>query len=129
MKVHELQNQIYTGKVTQGTPTPPVRKNGSSNFDSVLRGKLESGVQPVRLSTHAVERLAARNIALTENDMGKLSRAVATLDKKGGRDALMVMGDLAFVVSVKNKTVITVMDKSPSHDQRVFTNIDSAMII
>ncbi|MCH8247836.1 MAG: hypothetical protein IH951_15735 [Bacteroidetes bacterium] len=41
----------------------------------------------------------------------------------------MLMGDLAFVVSVKNRTVITAMEKDPSASEKIFTNIDSALIM
>ena len=37
------------------------------------------------------------------------------------------MGDLAFVVSVKNETVITAMDKEQMKEQ-VITNIDSTLL-
>ena len=38
------------------------------------------------------------------------------------------MYDLAFVVSIKNRTVITAVDGNSMKDN-VFTNIDSAVII
>ena len=46
---------------------------------------------------------------------------------KGSTDALVLMDDLAMVVSVTNRTVVTVVDKE-SLKQNVFTNIDSAVI-
>ena len=39
----------------------------------------------------------------------------------------MILGDVAFVVSVKNRTVITAVD-SESMKENVFTNIDSAIV-
>ena len=47
---------------------------------------------------------------------------------KGARESLIYMNDLAFVVSVKNRTVITAMD-GPSAKENIFTNIDSAAIL
>jgi len=41
---------------------------------------------------------------------------------------LIMLNDVALVVSVKNKTVITAMDGASAKDN-IFTNIDSAMII
>ena len=47
---------------------------------------------------------------------------------KGSKQSLFVMGDVAMVVSIKNRTVITAVD-SQSMKENVFTNIDSAAII
>ena len=41
---------------------------------------------------------------------------------------ILMNNDLAFVVSVTNRTVITAMDGSSIKDN-VFTNIDSAVIV
>ena len=46
---------------------------------------------------------------------------------KGSRDAVVLLDGSAFVVSVKNKTVITAVD-AQSMREHVFTNIDSAVI-
>ena len=46
---------------------------------------------------------------------------------KGARESLVLMDQTAFVVSVPNRTVITVVDQ-PNLKQNVFTNIDSAII-
>ena len=65
--------------------------------------------------------------------MGRLSEAVDRAEAKGAREALVLMpgaertDDLALVVSVKNRTVITAMDGNSIQDN-VFTNIDSAVV-
>jgi flagellar operon protein len=46
---------------------------------------------------------------------------------KGARESLVLLDQTAFVVSVPNRTVITVVDKE-NLKQNVFTNIDSAVI-
>ena len=56
-----------------------------------------------------------------------LQQAIDVARKKGARDSLVLMGDLALVVSVKNNTVITAVDEG-STKENVFTNIDSAVI-
>jgi flagellar operon protein len=48
--------------------------------------------------------------------------------QKGGKESLVMMGDAALVVSVKNRTVVTAMDRSQMKGN-VFTNIDSAVVI
>ena len=59
--------------------------------------------------------------------MDRLNGAVQRAAGKGSRDALVLMDDLAMVVSITNRTVVTVVDKE-SLKQNVFTNIDSAVI-
>ena len=46
---------------------------------------------------------------------------------KGSRDAVVLVDQTAFVVSVRNQTVITAVDREHMRDH-VFTNIDSAVI-
>jgi len=47
--------------------------------------------------------------------------------QKGGRETLILLGDVALVVSVVNRTVITAID-GESLKENVFTQIDSAVI-
>jgi flagellar operon protein len=107
---------------------PPAGKQvgGSSPFSKVLDGKLPG--QPVRLSQHAQERLKSRGITLSDADMKELAGAVDSVAQKGGKDSLIVMKGTALVVSVKNRTVVTAMDRQGLTGQ-VFTNIDSAVIL
>ncbi|MPN53289.1 hypothetical protein SDC9_200953 [bioreactor metagenome] len=76
-----------------------------------------------------MQRLESRNIKLNPTDMDKLNRAIEKAAQKGARESLVLMNnDLALIVSVKNKTVITAMDGTSIKDN-VFTNIDSAVIV
>ena len=47
---------------------------------------------------------------------------------KGARESLIYLNDIALVVSVANRKVITAMDGSSAREN-IFTNIDSAAII
>ena len=61
--------------------------------------------------------------------MNQLKSAVDKAAQKGARESLILMNnDLALVVSVTNRTVITAMDGASIRDN-VFTNIDSAVIV
>lgn len=85
-------------------------------------------VQGVKFSQHAQDRLKARNITFSANELATLEGAVNSVAQKGGKESLVMMGDAALVVSVKNRTVVTAMDRSQMKGN-VFTNIDSAIII
>ena len=105
-------------------------QNGSS-FDTVLREQLlqqtPDAPAPVKFSTHAQQRLQQRDITLGEDDVAKINSAVDRAQEKGSKESLILLDDLAFVVSVKNRVVITAVDQ-PSMKQNVFTNIDSVVI-
>jgi len=88
----------------------------------------------IRFSAHAQNRLLSRGIALSPQAVDRLSEAVDRAASKGARDALMLMPgasrgeDLALVVSITNRTVVTAVD-GESIRENVFTNIDSAVIV
>jgi flagellar operon protein len=99
--------------------------NTIGSFDQVLNQTLGG----VKFSQHASQRLQTRNISLSNEQMNQLKSAVDKAAQKGARESLILMNnDLALVVSVTNRTVITAMDGSSIRDN-VFTNIDSAVII
>ena len=97
------------------------------NFSDILSNKLQNTTN-VKFSLHAETRIKARNIKFTPEDMKSIERAVGDAEKKGARESLLIMKDMALIVSVKNKTVITAIDKK-NMKNNVFTNIDSAVII
>lgn len=96
-------------------------------FGKILEKKIQSS-SGLKISAHAADRLKERNINLSEIDMSNLRTAVEKVRDKGGRDALIIYNDTAYVTSVKNNTIITAID-SKSLKENVFTNIDSAVII
>jgi flagellar operon protein len=94
-----------------------------SSFENVLQEELRG----LTFSRHARERLEARNMQLNDADMTNLQRAVNRAEEKGAQDSLVLLRDMAFIVSVPNRTVVTAMD-SEHIKENVFTNIDSAVI-
>ncbi len=96
------------------------------SFGDVLNSKIQEN-QNVKFSGHAQQRLKSRNIELSSQQMERISNAVDRAADKGSRDSLLLVDDLAAVVSVENRTVVTVVD-SASMKENVFTNIDSTVI-
>jgi flagellar operon protein len=111
---------------TSGTQKPSAVTGSTTPFAKVLDGKLPSRV--VTFSQHAQDRLKSRGINLSSDDMQKLEGAVDSVAQKGGKDSLVLVGDAALVVSVKNRTVVTALDRNAMQGN-VFTNIDSAVIV
>ena len=112
-----------TGRPSQSSPERSGKASGETPFAAVL-----DQLQGVKFSQHAQDRLKARNIAFSTEQLKQLEGAVTSVAQKGGKDSLVMMGDAALVVSVKNRTVVTAMDKSQMMGN-VFTNIDSAVVI
>ena len=57
----------------------------------------------------------------------RLSAGMQAAGQKGINESLVMVDQLAFIVNVKNQTVITALDKNDSNGN-VFTNIDGAVI-
>lgn len=106
-------------------PQQPHKTGSATPFSKILEEKLPT--QGIKFSQHAQERLKSRGITLSDADMKKLEGAVDSVALKGGKESLVMLGDAAFVVSVKNRTVVTAMDKAQLQGN-VFTNIDSAVL-
>jgi len=102
------------------------KQTASVSFDQVLTERLRS-TENIKFSKHAESRMASRGIELNQDELARLDRAVALADKKGARDSLVVIDNTALVVSIKNNTVVTVVDRD-NVTGNVFTNIDSAVI-
>jgi flagellar operon protein len=117
----------------RGVPVqiPPT---GTGSFRDVLRTAQPPATAPapvtqqLKFSAHAQQRLESRNIRLTQDDVAKMNAMADKAAAKGSKQSLFMMRDVAMVVSITNRTVITAVDQS-SMKENVFTNIDSAAVI
>ncbi|MDD5088270.1 MAG: hypothetical protein PHI18_05675 [bacterium] len=111
-------------------PTTEPSRSGAArgtDFQTVFEQELGQS-KPLSFSAHAQSRLLSRQISLTEPQMQRLQQGVQSAAGKGARESLVLMDNLAFVVSVKNRTVITAVDGA-AQSGNVFTQIDSAVIV
>lgn len=113
----------------------PVKKDKPGEFDQILDQSLDLRMPnlpevqaPLRFSAHALQRLKDRNIELNPETMAKISDAVEKASTKGVKESLVLTSDAALIVSVKNKTVVTAMDRN-SLNGNIFTNIDGAVVV
>ena len=121
MNAHQIHNADKASAYVRNVIS--ARKAAGSDFSHMLKAK----VQELKFSAHAQARLKSRNIEMTPQIMEKLTNAVSGAEKKGSKDSLVLLSDLAFIVNVPNKTVVTAMD-GESIRENIFTNIDSAII-
>lgn len=99
------------------------------SFQEILRQRSEEAQEPgnLRFSKHALNRLNDRNIELDTSQLERLKVGAEKAGEKGIRDSLVIVDQLAFIVNVPNRTVVTAMD-STATDENIFTNINGAVI-
>ena len=128
--MNQVHNSFYTsieqmtGQLLNGTNGKKLQSNTkhSLSFQQILENKQ---TQELHFSKHANERLANRNIDLTEEQKERLKEGVNRASSKGIRDSLVMVDNMAFIVNVTNRTVITAVDNG---DDKIFTNIDGAVV-
>jgi flagellar operon protein len=103
------------------------RSRAGLPHDGAFENILQKELGELKFSKHAQDRLTSRNIQLTGDDLSTLGRAVTKAGEKGSQDSLVLLRNMAFIVSVRNRTVVTTMDASQMQEN-VVTNIDSAVI-
>jgi len=103
-----------------------IRSSRDLSFADVLRVRLEHEAG-LTFSAHAVDRMNDRGITLGSSEITRLSQAVTKAKEKGAVDSLILLNDMAFIVSIKNQTVVTAISGDSMKDN-VFTNIDSAVV-
>lgn len=109
----------------QSRVAPAGRK--AESFDTVIRREIE-GWKGVKFSAHALERLRTRSIHLSADDRTKIIEAINRAESKGAKNSLVLVRGAALVVSVKNRTIVTALDREEMNGN-VFTNIDSAVVM
>ena len=116
--IEQLQGQFLNTGKTSGRQKVSVSDNSFAQI-------LEQTTSEVKFSKHANERLQSRNIDLSESQKERLNQAVKTAGEKGIKESLVMLDDLAFIVNVKNNTVVTAITNG---EQKVFSNIDGAVV-
>ena len=109
---------------------PQLESVEKSEFGKLLQKNLDA---ELKFSKHAQKRLFSREIQMAEKELKSLKEVVEKLKLKGARESLVLMNrknkdNLALLVSVRNKTVITAMNSENMRDN-IFTNIDSTVVL
>lgn len=128
----KLNNQFssieqVTGQYLNNKKSVPAQEAALS-FQEVLKNKQTVEDSGLKFSKHATNRLTDRQIDLSAEQMERLENGTRKAMEKGINESLVLIDQLAFIVSVKNNTVITAMDSKEANDN-VFTNIDGAVIM
>lgn len=113
---HVKQNHLQNVKNKQN------HEAQGTSFKAMLEDRM------VHFSNHAVKRLEQRGIELKPEQLHQIESAIDNAAAKGAKDSLILMKDMALIVNVNNRTIVTAMDGNSMKDN-VFTKIDSAVII
>lgn len=104
-------------------PTVGLAKTGQ-----IAGAQSQAAISNLKFSNHALERMRSRGIHFQPEELRNIGNAVNKAAAKGAKDTLVLSGDNALIVSVKNNMVVTVMDRQ-AMKENVFTNIDSTVVI
>ncbi len=120
-----INPSLNTPQVQRSTPAG-VNPTASQKPDGPSFAETLADVQAVRFSNHAQKRLQVRNICLNDDGLTRLANAVDKAEKRGGKESLVMVDNLTFIVNIKERLVVTALDEQ-SRGEGVFTQIDSVV--
>ena len=118
----ELVRNNSSTKLQNANRIPNKSLQEGKSFQEVLNSVKSNELV---FSKHANERLLSRNIDLSDSQLERLQSGARRAEEKGIKESLVMVDNLAFIVNVRNNTVITAVNEK---DDKVFTNIDGAVI-
>ncbi|MFC5588424.1 TIGR02530 family flagellar biosynthesis protein [Sporosarcina soli] len=122
INLHRIPSQPF---VRQGK-APTITQSPNKAFLEHLNEAMQPAA--LKISKHASDRLAERNIHISEVEWAHITDKVNEAKSKGIKESLVLMEQAALIVSAKNATVITAMDRMEAKDQ-LFTNIDGTIVL
>lgn len=123
--INQIRNQYLNQK-------PETKKSANNDnlqpsFSHILGNVAKSVEQSeLKFSKHATQRLNSRNIDLTQGQVERLEQGARIANKKGVKDSLVIVDDIAFIVNTKKHIVVTAVNEA---EEKTFTNIDGAVIM
>lgn len=106
-------------------------KKQTNSFGELLKNELNKESNKnvdFKISNHAAKRLQDRNIMLSQKDIENINKGINLAKEKGAKDSVILYKNIALVTNIKNRTIITAVDKETSKEN-VFTNIDSVVLL
>ncbi len=100
----------------------------TSSFAEILQTQQRSQTAQINFSKHAQNRIVDRGIELGDAKLERLSQGMRLAEEKGLDDTLILIDRTAFIVSIKNGTVVTTLNGDDLNGN-VFTNIEGTVII
>ncbi|KSV60741.1 TIGR02530 family flagellar biosynthesis protein [Acetivibrio ethanolgignens] len=123
--IEEMTGKLHNSQANTRNAASLSKGQGISFQEVLEKTKATEESRRLRFSKHANERLQSRNIDLSKTQLERLEQGTNKAREKGIKESLVMVDDLAFIVNVKNNTVVTAVNNS---EDGVFTNIDGAVI-
>ncbi len=102
---------------------PAKQQTSNVSFNDILTEQ-----QKLKVSKHASDRIKERNIDIPEELWQTIGEKVQEARQKGITDSLVVLNEATLLVSAKNNTVVTALDRQEAGN-RIFTNINGTILI
>lgn len=111
---------------------PPIQPTGKNHAVQAPKQSfiehLKQATNELKISKHAAERMTERNISISDSEWQEITGKVFEARDKGIKQPLVILDQAALIVSAKNATVITVLDRIEAR-QQLFTNIDGTIVL
>ncbi|GAA4060056.1 MAG TPA: flagellar protein [Bacilli bacterium] len=95
------------------------------SFQSILEQTKSS---ELKISKHAQNRLDERQIHISTEKWQEIANQVKQAKQKGITDSLVITSEATLLVSAKNNTVVTALDRNEAQS-RIFTNINGTILL
>ncbi len=96
----------------------------TSSFQAIL----DQTQAELKISKHAQARLNERKIEISNEKWQEISKQILEARQKGITDSLVITSEATLLVSAKNHTVVTALDRHEAQS-RIFTNINGTILI
>ncbi|MBN8234455.1 flagellar protein [Halobacillus kuroshimensis] len=117
-RIHAVQPPLMGRQTSIRT-----EKETSASFKNALEE-----AAGLKISKHAEQRLKTRNISIAPSSWEQISAKMQEAETKGVTDSLVLTNEAALIVSTKNRTVVTAMNREETQSQ-IFTNINGTIFI
>jgi flagellar operon protein len=127
MRISNYHRPVNLDEIAQRGRPGAAQGSEKASFKEMFSRELAAS-RDVTFSKHAGERLYSRGIELTDDQIVKISEAIDKASSKGSKETLILAENVALVVAVDNRTVITAFDRENLREG-VVTSIDSAVVL
>jgi len=123
--IHPLNQQHENSYTVRNRPAQNLGFNNHP-FATQLKEAINQG--KLKVSKHAQIRMEQRKIDISPSKWKQIEEKVSEAKVRGIKEPLVILKEAALIVSAKNDTVITMMDRKEASNQ-IFSNIDGTIIL
>jgi len=137
MRIGVLQTQTYIHELQsrsiKDTPNPSMNSEGlisdfdTKSFQTILDKKILED-NSIRFSENAFKQLESIHGPLSNEQMKRLENGLEKLKNEHVSSGLLMMDSIAFVMNVKNQTIISSVSESKLQNN-VFSNFDALSVV